>query len=187
MKNRILLVLILCFGTLTHAQDQKFSATLSYPLTVGDNFLEEYTGYVDVGLQYRFWDLNVVKLGISVNASFLEITDPPREGEKFTAFLVYPRLFAEVPLGKFRPVAGFGYGINRFNNDADTTGLGVTSINRTYEGLVLNIGLSYDVSDRIFLLAQYDWADIDRSFVTIGNEKFNNRGNLIKIGAGIRF
>lgn len=51
------------------SQETGLSATVSYPITVGDNFLKEYTGFVDVGVQYRFWDLEVVNLGISINPS----------------------------------------------------------------------------------------------------------------------
>lgn len=190
MKKKILL-LALIFSTFTSfAQDSKFSATLSYPLTIGDNFLEEYSGFVDLGLQYSFVNLEVVRFGVSANASFLAITKTENEGEKFNGLLIQPKLFGEFllgPNGKFRPSIGVGYGINKFNNRSDTTGTGLTDINRVYEGILLNLGLAYNVSGKIFILAQYDWAKIDRSLSAFGEESFTSRGNLIKFGVGLRF
>lgn len=189
MKKSILLLVLIFSAYTSLAQDSKFSATLSYPLTIGDNFLEEYSGYVDVGLQYSFVNLEIVRFGISANATFLAITQPENEGEKFTSFLIHPKLFGELLLGqdrKIRPSLGVGYGFNKFNNRSDTTGTGLSDINRVYEGIVLSLGLAYNVSERIFILAQYDWAKIDRSLSVFGEESFTSRGNLIKIGVGLR-
>lgn len=171
------------------AQDSKFSATLSYPLTVGDNFLDEYSGYVDLGLQYRFINLSIVNVGVSANATFLGISNSSNEIEKANGLLIYPRLFGEFLLGakgNLRPQLGIGYGYNQLKSTADTTGLGPTEDKRSHGGLIVNLGLSYDISKKIFLMVQYDWAEIDRQ-KAVNNQRFNNRGNLVKFGLGYRF
>ncbi len=65
-----------CITNANLAQDKKFSTTLSYPLPIGDNFLEAYTGYVDIGAQYRFLDFNMVQIGVSANLSPLGPDNP---------------------------------------------------------------------------------------------------------------
>ncbi|TMM52157.1 porin family protein [Maribacter algarum] len=190
MKKLALVLVLLFVGSNILAQDSKLSATLSYPLTIGDNFLNDYTGYIDVGLQYSFVNLEVVRFGVSANASFIGIPNPGIEGEKYSGTLIYPRVFGEFLLGRdgtFRPIAGLGYGINKFNSTLDTTGAGFDTIKRNYEGLILNIGASYDITSSIFVIAQYDWANIDRSSSFVNNENFNNRGSLVKVGVGVRF
>lgn len=189
MKNHFLLFISLVFVNFSFAQNQKFSATLSYPLTIGDNFLEAYSGYVDVGAQYRFLDFTIAQVGVSVNYSLLGVDNPELPNEKLNASLLQPRLFAEFPLGSdgaFRPNIGIGYGFNSFDENDDSMGIGIMQINTTTSGLVVNLGASYTVYNAIFVLAQFDWADINR-FTSNQNESFDNRGMLIKLGAGIRF
>jgi len=135
-------------------------------------------------------NLEIVRFGIAVNGTYLAIGQPENDGEKFTSYLIHPKIFGELLLGKdgkIRPSLGIGYGYNRFNNRSDTTGTGLSDINRAYEGIVLNLGFAYDLSEKIFVLAQYDWAKIDRSLFAFGDESFTSRGNLLKIGVGLRF
>jgi opacity protein-like surface antigen len=190
MKKLISLLVFLIAVNLSFAQDKKFSATLSYPLTIGDNFLEAYTGYVDIGAQYRFLDFRVVQVGVSANISLLGLDNPEIANENLSGTLVYPRLFAEFPLGRegeFRPIVGLGYGINSLEENDDRQGLGVMQVKNDYKGLILNIGASYDIWESLFVIAQFDWADIDRGSFAQGAESFGNRGMLIKLGAGYRF
>ena len=80
---------------------------------------------------------------------------------------------------------GVGYGINSLEENDSSMGIGIMQVKNTYEGLILNIGASYDIWESLFLIAQFDRADIDR--ISQGNESFNSRGMLIKLGAGYRF
>lgn len=188
---KTILLLALFFGVFsTTAQDSKVSATLSYPLSIGDNFLKEYKGYVDLGLQYRFVNLGPVHFGVGANIGFLGVTDPPGTNGRFTAMLVQPKLFAELVLGtkgQFRPSLGLGYGYNRFNTRLDNTGIANSEFDRSYEGAIVNLGMAYHISKRIFIQAQYDRARINRSFDFTGDKSFISRGTLIKIGVGYNF
>ncbi|MDC6390944.1 outer membrane beta-barrel protein [Maribacter sp. PR1] len=190
MKYCISVLLIAFTSFSAFSQGTGLSATISYPITVGDNFLNEYTGFVDVGVQYRFWDLNVVNLGISINASFVGIPNPENEGEEFRGMLIHPTLFGEFPLGRngeFKPIAGIGYGANRFVSTRNDDGFGDVTFKSTWEGIVLTAGASYDISQRFFVVALFDWAEINRSTITVSDDAFDNRGNIIKIGLGYRF
>ena len=190
MKKLTSLFIFFLTVNLSFAQNTKFSATISYPLPIGDNFLEAYTGYVDIGAQYRFLDFNVVQVGVSANLSLIGLDNPEIANENLSGTLIYPRLFAEFPLGRegaFRPIVGLGYGINSLEENDSSMGIGIMQVKNTYEGLILNIGASYDVWESLFIIAQFDWADIDRGSVAQGNESFSSRGMLIKLGAGYRF
>lgn len=171
------------------AQESGLSVTLSYPVTIGDNFFDEYTGYIDAGLQYRFWKKEHLQIGISANIGFYGYTWEPGTA-KFTynAMLVHPRILGEFPLGRqrrIRPIVGIGYGFNRIKTSVENDPNPDT--NYTFDGVNINAGLAYNFTETLFLLAQYDWAEIDRSTQTIGNEKFNNNSHLIKLGLGYRF
>ncbi len=190
MKNLTTTIFLVLIMNSVLAQDHKFSATLSYPITVGDNFLEAYTGYVDIGAQYRFLDFNMIQIGVSANLSLLGLDNPEIVNENLNGTLIYPRLFAEFPLGNegaFRPIVGVGYGINSLEENDNSMAIGVMQVKNTFEGLILNIGTSYDILDSLFVIAQFDWADIDRSTAAQGDESFTSRGILLKFGAGYRF
>ncbi len=190
MKKTLVLFTLLLTTLSGMAQDSKVSATLSYPITVGDNFLKDYKGYVDLGFQYRFVNFGPVNLGVGANVGFLGVTDPPETNGRFTAMLVQPKLFAEFILGaqgQFRPSLGLGYGFNRLKSRFDNTGLAISELDRTYEGAILNLGLAYHISQRIFILAQYDRAIINRGFDFTGDKSFVSRATLIKIGVGYNF
>lgn len=192
MKKTIFITIFLFLSFNAFCQDSKLSATISYPLTIGDNFLKEFTGYADVGLQYRFWDLNILSLGISANVSFIGNTEDFGDiSIKQSGTLVYPRIFVEVPVGaegRLKPVLGIGYGANIIRSKPSDNSIEFNPADekRTWEGVNVNLGLAYDISDKIFILGQYDWAVIDREFST-NSDNYNNRGMLIKIGAGYRF
>lgn len=187
--------ILLLFATFSitlniYEQDSKVSATLSYPLTIGDNFLNEYSGYLDVGLQYRFLQLEPFNFGISVNTSMLRVSNREDEGDKLSALLIHPKLFGEFligPNGKLRPSFGVGYGFNKFNNQSNATREVLSHYNQVFEGVLINLTVAYHISKHLFILAQYDRAKIKRSFVELGDQNFNHSGTLLKIGVGYNF
>jgi len=189
IRNTVFFLLLL-FSLGGFAQTGKFSATLAYPLPIGDNFVaDNYTGVIDLGVQYRFVETGPLAIGASLNGSYLTFENndlnPPA---KVTALFVAPRLFAElnVPaLDKFRPTLGLGYAFTNFT----TQDSAVTAVGRADEhtgGLNINLGISYDFTNQFFALAQYDFIKISRDDGIIDNG-FNTQINLIKVGIGIRF
>lgn len=80
---------------------------MAYPIPIGDNITNDYTGIADLGTQFRFMEAGPVKIGGSVNVSHLR--DAIELGSvtlKESAFLVQPRVFAELNLEsipKFNP------------------------------------------------------------------------------------
>ena len=176
------------------AQDQKWSVEANYPLTVGDELGNDAPGILDVGVKYRFLDFNIVKIGAGINAGiFKEETQnysEPVVDIKETHWLIQPKVFAEftIPgIQKLHPSVGLGYtflqskykGIFPGAPDKTSTNLG---------GVSLNLGLSYDITKRFFVQAQYDYTRITDNREFEGQKyKFKQNLGYLKVGVGFRF
>jgi opacity protein-like surface antigen len=195
MKQKLLLTLLLIFTIKSFSQDSKFSIEANIPIPIGDNFLaENYNGIVDIGAKYRFHQNDVLNLGASVNFGYVQNTKSGATdlNQLFDVkiFPIQPRIFAEfnIPnLESLHPQIGLGYSILVYNAKADeinTSNL-PADIDDNESGFNLNIGLSYDLTNKFFLQAQYD-------FIKIGVEdnvpdiKYNTNINILKFGIGYR-
>lgn len=189
MKKSILL-LALTFSVFTSfAQDSKFSANLSYPITVGDNFINNYSGIIDLGIRYRFVEAGPINIGFSGNFTLLGRSysegnvDP---GGGVNAMFIEPRVFGELnleSLSGFKPSLGVGYTYLVFTYKDGTQNLNLP--NENYNGFNINLGTTYDITNRFFALAQYE-------FIKIKNDradqiKYNTNFVLVKFGLGFRF
>ncbi len=195
MKQKLLLVFLLFVTIKTFSQDSKFSLEVNFPIPIGDNFLgENYNGIVDIGAKYRFVKKDLLNLGASVNFGYVQNTKSGATNlnQLFDVkiFPIQPRIFAEfnIPnLESLHPQIGLGYSILINNAKADiinTLNL-PADINDNESGFNFNLGLSYDLSDKFFLQAQYD-------FIKIGVKNgvpdisYNTNINIIKLGIGFR-
>ncbi|CAZ95894.1 outer membrane beta-barrel protein [Zobellia galactanivorans] len=194
-KIYFLSVLIFFLGASLFAQDYKWSVEANYPLSIGDELGNDAPGIIDLGIKYRFLDLSIVKIGAGINTGVFKenINDqvsPANMDFDETNWLIQPKIFAEfnIPvIKKLHPSIGLGYAIIESKYDGLVSG-------QPYENTVssggfnLNLGLSYDITDRFFLQAQYDYIndkdtyDYDGSNVGVDY----NRGYL-KFGVGFRF
>ncbi len=188
MKNTFLCFATLLFVCNALAQDQKLSVTLSYPLPIDKNFVgENYTGVIDLGLQYRFVDVEIVKIGASVNGSYLVFQDNPApQTDKVNAYFVQPRIFGELllpALKKFRPSLGLGYTFTSFK--AKISGSGVSDFSESYGGINVNLGFYFDITNRIFTHLHYDFVKVSRED-GVPDVKENTNISQIKVGVGLR-
>ena len=189
MKQRVNSFLIILFtGLATYAQDAKFSATLGYPIAVGDNFLKSYTGIVDIGAQVRFLEAGPVQIGVSGNANFFNRNNTLSTfSYKEQVILVQPRVFGElnsqILLG-FRPFLGAGYSFmtSKFIAESDQT----PDTSDSTGGVNINIGSAYDITNNFFVFVSFDYLNVSRDNPNIDNSFFNT-ANIIKLGAGLRF
>tara|TARA_B110000285_G_C14821839_1_gene466887 strand:- start:88 stop:675 length:588 start_codon:yes stop_codon:yes gene_type:complete len=194
MKQKLLLALLLIFSIISFSQDSKFSLELNYPIPVDENFIgKNYNGIIDLGLKYRFSNLSFLNIGASLNAGILKNSKNDRvQHFDVTAFAIQPRIFAELDsesLTKFHPSIGLGYtfmtfnasGIDSFNPDNPNS----SSSSQTESGINLNLGVVYDITDRLFAQVQYDFVKIG-----VDNEvpdiKYNTNISILKIGLGYR-
>ncbi|TDS14222.1 outer membrane protein with beta-barrel domain [Maribacter caenipelagi] len=189
MKQKLILFLtIINMGFLTHAQDEKLSVTVAYPLSVGDNFLANDNGIVDAGLQFRFLESSAFNFGLTANVGFFASSDNLGQFTiKNNVLLLQPRAYGEVnaeTLNGFRPFFGLGYTIvnssTKFNSDqtpdrSDSTG----AIN-------LNLGAAYDITNDLFAFVSYDYLNVSRDNPNQNNSFFET-ANVLKIGVGLRF
>lgn len=188
MKKTPILILLILLSFYGMAQKNKFSATLSYPLTTGDNFVNEnYQGTIAIGAQYRFYNVEFFNLGASIDATFLEF-----DNENFTvqpdinARFIQPRLFGEVHLGRFRGVLGAGWAFTSFRTENALEPGQTETVTDNSNGFNLNVSASVDIVMGLFAIAQYDYIKIS-AFGSLADNDFNTNIGLIKLGLGYRF
>ena len=195
MKIKLLTIILFAISIKSYSQNSKFSFEANFPIAIGDNFLgQNYNGLVDLGARYRFSENEIVDIGASINFGFFQNTksDATDLNQLFDVkiFPIQPRIFAEfnIPnLEKLHPQIGLGYSIVIYNadwsenRDADLP----ANIDDNESGFNLNIGLSYDLTNKLFIQAQYD-------FIKIGVENgfpdtsYNTNINILKFGIGYR-
>lgn len=195
MNVKLLFGLLFLVSLTTFAQDKKWSVEVNYGVIPDDGFGGD-DNILDFGLKYRFADFNFMQLGFGVNAGYskYDFVGFNGDGTLTESYYVQPRLFTEFIIPgseKLRPSIGLGYSI--VNEDFDGR-IGNDNLigNTTNGGFNFNLGLSYDITNSIFVQAQYDFINLNLrdefSFqgVTVKpniNEKLNN----VKLGVGFRF
>lgn len=197
MNVKLLFGLLFLVSLTTFAQDKKWSVEANYGLWFTDES-EGDDNIVEAGLKYRFADLEFVSLGASANVGFSgdNFNDVPNVEGKARNIYVQPRVFAEfnIPgIQKLKPSIALGYSF--VNEDIDVISIGdEIKSNTTDGGFNLNLGLSYDITKRFFVQAQYDFINLN----VAGNEfMFQNQVitpsddtislSTFRFGLGFRF
>ena len=195
MKKRTIFFLgLLLTASISFAQDSKFSASVSYPVTISDVLFDNYSGVLDVGLGYKFYNNSKLSAGLLLNSNLYSKKEDFSAGSSIKESLhtLQPRGFVEYNIGKtnkLKPFVGIGYSIvflkvdvrdpnNAFNGD---------SVEKDNKGFVnLNFGISYDMLDNLFLIAQFDY--LSRSNKNgLMSYSIPNKMETIKLGIGYRF
>ena len=190
MNKHLLLAFFLLFiGFTLSAQDKKWSIEINYPLIINDEFGSSNQGTIGAGIKYRFANLGKFRLGASMDVTWFTTvnsndSEPTLEFEYRDVFL-QPRIFAELPVisnNRLRLLGGLGWTWSR-------TALGPATFDEMgfiqldldwYNGLNLNLGLSYDVSSRVFIYTQYD-------LNLLSGKRKNRTTGFVKLGGGFRF
>lgn len=192
MKQKLLLALLLIFSIKSFSQDSEFSIEANFPIPIGDNFLgQNYGGIIDIGAKYKFTELKMVSIGASINGGFLKNSKAhPNNMSNVNVYTIQPRIFTELniqSLSKLHPQIGLGYSFLIFkvkSNQIDSEFL-ESSLDFTDDGINLNFGILYDITDKLFLQAQYDFIKIGVDS-DIPNIKYNTNINILKFGLGLR-
>lgn len=208
MKRFLLVMFLVMFTFCVSAQNKKWSVEANYPLNLVDGSasgINNLDGILDLGLKYRFMELGPVNLGMGISTSFLKRTDNFNFGNqsnndlefvyKAKTYLLQPKLFIELPipgLTKLKPQFAIGYSIIFDDVYYDNGETPVFDDSETDGALNLNLGLSYDISSRIFIQLQYDYLNIARKGESNFNGEsfpydFKENGNILKGGVGFRF
>lgn len=204
--KRLLLTSFLAFTCIVlHAQDQKWSVEANYPFVANSNMQNDFNGVVDLGIKYRFTNLGPVILGAGFNAAYLKNFDKFTYGSasgqdlvsdyKAKQFLLQPKLFAELPipgLSALRPQIGIGYSFSIVDIYYDNGDQFFSDNTNTEGGLNLNLGLSYDISQRFFVQVQYDYINLNLEGESEINGQtstydFKEKTGFLKAGVGFRF
>ena len=194
--RKIIFITLITFSSFCFSQISKFSVEASYPLPVDQNFVgDHFKGIVDLGIKYRVKNLQLINLGISLNASLLNYNDSgyfPAYDEvlkfKTTLYIIQPRIFAELNLKKItklHPSLGIGYSFFSATSKFDSQ-TNISDVSTNQSGINTSLGLSYDLLKKIYILASYDYTIITDLESGIPNTAYNTTANIAKFGIGIR-
>src|SRR5690606_26260657 len=194
MKYALFLAFITLFTIKSFSQCSRLNVELSHPISHENNFIEEkFNGFIDLGLKYRFIRNNILNLGISANVGIFNNSkkniDEPLD---ITANIIQPRLFSEFniqALPFLHPSVSVGYtyltfnasGINSFNPDYPED----LNLKTTESGINLNLAIAFDITNRFFLQAQYDFIKLEPSNETPYMTS-NDQLHFFKVGIGYR-
>jgi opacity protein-like surface antigen len=190
MKNLIFMIWGLIALNLA-AQDSKFSVEANYPVSFGDSFFAEgYEGLIDIGVDYKFFNFGIINLGASFNGGIFNLTEDNRPPFiDVSVYMVQPRVFGELyleALSRLRPSVGLGYSFMIYNITSSQITLESTNGTETESGINLNLGLSFDITKKLFIQAQYDFIQLSDQ-EGIPNSSVNSKINIFKAGLGYRF
>lgn len=196
MKQKLFYTLLLLTAIHTFSQETKFSIEANYPFTMGENFIgNNYKGVADAGIKYRFTDVKLVNLGLSINGSLLKYNFKVQDDfsepfdYKVNAYFIQPRIFAELiitSIEEFHPSASLGYSFILFNvTGPDPLDFSNETAKDSQDGINLNVALAYDLTEKIFIQLQYDFIKLGTSN-DIPNTTYNTNVDLVKIGLGFR-
>ena len=196
MKIKLLLLPVLFFSINSIAQDlnYKWNVEANYSIIPEEGFGGDYN-IIEFGIKYRFMDLEFLQLGFGINSGYSQkVFNELNIDGKVKRYYFQPRCFSEfkIPgLDRLRPTIGLGYSI--MNEDSSVISIGEdVSGNTTNGGFNFNLGLTYDISDRFFIQAQYDFINLNvRDEFTFQGEvikpNYNEKLNNLKVGVGFRF
>jgi hypothetical protein len=194
MKKIFLILITIIFVQISQAQLKRFSLDFSYPYALDKDFLSEnYNGLVDVGLKYRIIKAPIINLGIAFNGSLFkanEVKTFNQENVNLNAYFVQPKLFFEFnlkQLTRLRPYFAVGYSYNIkediFLQPSSNTGETNVVFTIKEDGIVLNTGISLDLTSWLYIHAQYDFLRLKN----INNPELETQNsNIIKAGIGFR-
>lgn len=194
MKQKLLVILLLIFTIKTFSQDSKLSVEAHYPIPLGDNFIgESYKGVIDVGAKYRFSHLTFVNIGTSLNGGVLRNnTNVNNElinsNFRIMSYMVQPRIFAELDspsIRKLHPFIGLGYTFMIFDASGTNNGVDVSALNETRSGINVNLGVAYDITEKLSIQVQYDFVRL-RINGEVLDIAYNKNVAVLKIGLGYR-
>lgn len=190
--QNLLLSCVMLSSVFLYSQQSNWSVEVNFPYTFGDNFVDEgYNGILDAGLNYRIKEFTAFDLGASANVGFFTRDDSrfsnTNQEINGTAILIQPRVFASfkiASLPQWHPMVGLGYSIFAFNiNDQNFNGANFQQ-NASDSGANLNLGIAYDVSEKLFFQLQYDYIRLTARDVI--DTPFNRNVNILKLGIGYR-
>lgn len=191
MRLRLLFGLVFFVTFHAISQDKKWSIEANYPIPVGNSFFEDFNGIADFGIRYRAFDVSFMKLGASLNGGYFKydiVSEEVQGVYNFKSYLVQPNIFAEFhlkPITRLHPSVGIGYSILHTNLEGSLEGE-LRQRKVTDGGLNFNFGVSYDLSQRLFIQFRYDHTLLNAENGNNGIHEDDGIG-ILKAGFGFRF
>jgi opacity protein-like surface antigen len=168
---------------LTFGQEKRWNVEANYTVISEEGFGGNVNfgngNFLDTGIKYRFIQLGNFDLGFGVNGGFwaADIENTGFEKRRDKQFLLQPRFFTELQIpgvNKLRPSLGLGFSFVNTRSDFTFLNGNEGSDSGWAQAFNFNLGLSYDITNRLFVQAQYDYIALILN-------------NNLRIGFGFRF
>ena len=191
MKKNLLLILIIIYSVKLSSQNSELNLELNYPIPIDNNFFgENYNGIIDIGVGYKFFEINKFDFGISLNGGIFQ-TETDQSGGfknfKITTYFVQPKIYGELnfeSIEKLHLKFGIGYTTMIFDVAGTFNGLVLPEQNNR-NGFNLNFGLNYDITEKLFCQIQYDFIKLGAQNEA-SNRNYDRNINILKIGFGYK-
>jgi hypothetical protein len=184
--KKIVLALFIIISIKLYSQESKYSVELNLPIQTGDSFINDnYSGIVDIGFRARFIKTNHVNIGFHLNGSLFKYKGTVRESTFKTLYVIQPKIYTELnTLNKIKPLLGIGYTLMTYRKTGNVD-----------DGPNISLGLSYDITKKVFAQVQYDLifgtSDYGTRFYNYDQpfplpETLDSDNSILKIGIGYR-
>ncbi|MEM9650162.1 MAG: outer membrane beta-barrel protein, partial [Bacteroidota bacterium] len=80
---------------------------------------------------------------------------------------------------------GLGYTFMRFDASGTHNGVDVSDLDETRSGININLGLAYDINEKLSIQVQYDFVRLGVNDEVL-DSAFNKNVTILKIGLGYR-
>lgn len=195
MKKSFTFLVFLLVVFNNFGQNSKLSASVSYPVTISDDFFDSFKGVLDLGLEYNFYNSSKISVGASLNANLFtkheNLRFDPSISVDQNLTVLQPRGYVSYSIakgGKIKPFAGIGYSLVFLKaniNNPNYEGNPKREEKENNDYLNLNFGIAYDVMDNLFLVVQFDrLKGINNEF---DNFRVPETMGTLKFGVGYRF
>ena len=191
MEKLFFIGLLLIFTSTSFSQTSNFTIEANYPMLIDNNFYgREFNGILDLGAKYRAVEFKNLRLGAAINTGLLinnSNVNQDFSDFRITSYLLQPKLFTEInipTLSTLHPFVGVGYSFLISDVSGTNSGLDVSNASDTKNGINVNLGIYYDLTDNIFVQVQYDFVKF-RMDEKMPNDGFITNLNILKIGLGL--
>lgn len=174
-----------CFFINSHAQDSGMSFEVHYPIIFSDdaNTYSDSQGFLGGTLQYQFTDNIPFNFGIEYKFDLIqtvehlsEYSEPTKRNFLISNINVFSKmLFITAPELQIYVTGGFSQ--YKYKQSA---------VGRSHLGFNVGGGLSYDFSDKIYLVSSYSYIQTSLK-QNDGDSLSSDKHQLIRAGFGFKF
>ncbi len=187
MKTLKLITLCLLISVPFYSQtflDKNLSFEIKYPAPIGDNFItDNYTGIINLGIDYNFFKTNNLGIGILANTAFLKTNSQAPSNANLWTLSPKFKFDYNFNIGKISiiPQLGVGYSYWSFSPD----GFDNIDYNGFSTSASTKILFNSDKKVNLYAILSYEFTRLEKPDNLTSNFSYNQNIHHIYPGIGI--